>query len=72
MKEQRIITFFLDKKEFEKGHVDINEKVKSIVPEENIQDIKYFMQAATDTGLYFSVALIVKKDKEKGVVGFKC
>lgn len=71
MKEQRILTFFFTKEEFAAGPLDINQKIQAIVPEENIQDIKYFMQSATDNGLYFSVALIEKKDKQKGVVGFK-
>ncbi len=71
MKEQRILTFFFKREEFAGGPVDINEKVKAVIPEENIEDIKYFMQSATDTGIYFSVALIEKKDKGKGVVGFK-
>lgn len=71
MKEQRILTFFITHEEFAAGAVDINEKVKAVIPEENIQDIKYFMQSATESGLYFTVALIEKKDKEKGLVGFR-
>lgn len=71
MKEQRILTFFFTREEFASGPMDINEKVKAVVPEENIQDIKYFMQSATETGVYFTVVLIEKKDKEKGLVGFR-
>ncbi len=71
MKTPRIITLYFDRATFDQGYVHVNEKLYTIIPEEEIESLKYFVQSATAEGVYISVALISKKDATKGTVGFK-
>lgn len=69
MKKQRILSFFFSKEEFQNGPLDVNKKVYEVVPEDDIDNIKYIMQSATDNGIYISVVYQEAKQKH-GVVGF--
>ncbi len=71
MKSERIISIFADKATFEKGSFDVTKKLYEIIPEDDIEAIKYVMPSSTPEGIYFTVVLLDKKEKGKGQVGFK-
>lgn len=71
MKNERIISIFADKATFDQGSFDVTKKLYEIIPEEDIEAIKYVMPSSTPEGIYFTVVLLDKKEKGKGQVGFK-
>lgn len=71
MKEkQKIITLYFETKAFDMGSVDVTEKLYEIIPEDQIEGIKYIVPNSTEHGIYFTVVIIEKKEKQKGVLGF--
>lgn len=71
MTTPRILTLFIKHQDFHNGHVNVNERLYQVIPEDDIESFKYFIQSATSEGLYISIALVTKSDKDKGTVGFK-
>lgn len=71
MTTPRILTLFIEQKDFKDGYINVSEKLYEIIDEEDIESLKYFIQSATQDGLYISIALVTKSDKDKGTVGFK-
>lgn len=67
---QKILSLYFDKEAFETGSIDVTQKLYEIVPEEQVEGIKYIIPSSTETGIYFTVAIIEKKEKTKGVLGF--
>ena len=70
MKNQRIISLYLEKEAYESGSVDITEKLHEIVPKDEIEGIKFIMPSSTETGIYFTIVLIEKKEEGKNSMGF--
>lgn len=71
MKEkQKIITLYFETKAFEQGAVDVTAKLYEMIPEDQIEGIKYIVPSSTEQGIYFTVVIIEKKEKQKGVLGF--
>ena len=68
--KQRIISLYFSKEEFESGAVDVTERLYEKYPREDIEAIKYMMPSSTENGIYFTVVVLDKKEKEKAVMGF--
>ncbi|MEM6765229.1 MAG: hypothetical protein AAF824_01295 [Bacteroidota bacterium] len=71
MKNQRLLTFYVPRSEFDNGPLDFSQKLFDEVGEEMVEEIKYMMQSPAADGLYVSVVYLAKRDKEKGILGFK-
>ncbi|MDX2248463.1 MAG: hypothetical protein SF052_16890 [Bacteroidia bacterium] len=67
---QRIITLYFETKAFENGSVDVTTKLYEIVPEDQIEGIKYIVPSSTEQGIYFTIVIVEKKEKQKGILGF--
>lgn len=61
-KKERIISLFIDKKTYEKGEVDLTKKLYEIIPEDQIENIKYLIPSSTETGIYYTIYVIEKKE----------
>lgn len=61
-KKERIISLFIDKKTYESGEVDITKKLYEIIPEEQIENIKYLIPSSTESGIYYTIYVIEKKE----------
>lgn len=70
MKNQRIISLYIEREAYESGSVDITEKLHEVIPEDDIEGIKFIMPASTETGIYFTIVVIEKKKDAKGPMGF--
>lgn len=71
MKKERIVSLYVDQEVFEDGAFDVTQKLYQIVPEDEIDSIKYMVPSSTENGIYFTIVLIGKKDKDTGRVGFQ-
>lgn len=70
MKKERIISLYVDKDIYENGAFDVTEKLYQIIPQDEIEAIKYMMPSSTEAGIYFNIVLIEKKEREARKVGF--
>lgn len=70
MKKERIISLYVDKDIYENGAFDVTEKLYQIIPQDEIEAIKYMMPSSTESGIYFNIVLIEKKEREARKVGF--
>ncbi|MEM6799901.1 MAG: hypothetical protein AAF696_00780 [Bacteroidota bacterium] len=66
-KKERIISLFIDKKTYEKGEVDITEMLYKIVPEDQIEAIKYLIPSSTEAGIYYTIYILEKKESSSGL-----
>ncbi len=71
MKNQRSLTFFVPRSEFDNGPLDFSQKLYDEVGEDTVEEIKYMMQSPTQDGIYISLVYLAKRDMEKGILGFK-
>ncbi len=70
MKKERIISLYVDKDIYENGAFDVTEKLYQTIPQEEIEAIKYMMPSSTESGIYFTIVLIEKKERDTRKVGF--
>ncbi len=70
MKKERIISLYTDKDTFAKGAFDVTEKLYEVIPESEVEAIKYMVPSSTESGVYFTIVVIEKEDKDTGRVGF--
>ncbi len=71
MKQERIISLFIENEAYFEGSFDVTAKLYEVVPQEEIEAIKYMVPSSTDRGIFFTIVLISKKEKQAGIVGFK-
>lgn len=71
MQNERIISLRVSEVEFANGPVDVTARLYEVIPEDQIEAIKYMVPNATESGIYFTVVLIQKKVKQKGIMGYK-
>lgn len=71
MKQERIVSLYVDREVYENGAFDVTEKLYQTVPKDEIEAIKYMVPSSTEAGIYFTIVLIGKKDKDTGKVGFR-
>ncbi|MDP5170179.1 MAG: hypothetical protein NWR72_08030 [Bacteroidia bacterium] len=71
MKKEKIVSLYVDQDAYVKGTFDVTERLYQLVPEEEIESIKYIVPSSTESGIYFTIVLIEKRDKTTGKVGFK-
>ena len=68
---QQVISLYFDKSEYANGAVDITEQLYKHLDKEKIDSIKYVMHSATESGIYYTVVALKKKEEvQKGVLGF--
>jgi len=70
MKKERIISLYVDREVYENGAFDVTEKLYQTIPSDEIEAIKYMVPSSTETGIYFTIVLIEKKDRDTRKVGF--
>ncbi len=61
-KKERIISLFIKQETYEKGEVDLTKKLYEIIPEDQIENIKYLIPSSTETGIYYTIYVIEKKE----------
>lgn len=71
MKQEKIVSLYVDRAAYENGAYDVTEKLYQMVPREEIEAIKYMVPTSTEAGIYFTVVLIEKKDRDAGKMGFR-
>lgn len=70
MKKERIISLYVDRETYNEGAFDVTEKLYQIIPQDEIEAIKYMMPSGTETGIYFTIVLLEKKERDTRKVGF--
>ena len=70
MKNEKIISLYVSKEEFYEGQYDVTEKLYKIIPKDDIEGIKYMVPSSTEAGIYFTLVIFLKKEKNKGGVGY--
>lgn len=70
MKKERIISLYVDRDVYEDGAFDVTEKLYQIVPQDEIEAIKYMVPSSTESGIYFTIVLLEKKERDTRKVGF--
>lgn len=61
---------YVDRDTYEEGAFDVTEKLYKTIPQDEIEAIKYMMPSSTEAGIYFTIVLIEKKDRDTRKVGF--
>lgn len=67
---QRVMSLYIDQSTYEAGPVDITELLYQKVDRDQVDAIKYVMHSATESGIYYTVVYVAKKNDKKGIVGF--